>query len=757
MSVFAPDGNDKILVATAKATDTHKWGDFQDRHVLGKAIRKRMPKLWDATFGTWERMEKAGSDDPAWASGFEFRDGYSLPAMGLSLSGLEILGAIVCANARAKGFRLLLFASREVYRMAGPADFAVGIAEFPLESGWDKPEDFYLSSKDRDIVAQLVDYAYGKSSYGRRKEHLSDLADLYDIHFVGDRDEIARILTDPSGTCHVSFGTSPLAEGDETSVMGTSWTPVAHETPETLETPDVAETSEAPEAPETADVADEGRQDDDFEDYVPSAGEGVPSRPSAGIGGTSPVSPTVPPTTSSVVPSTMPPIAAPTQGSVMETGESYAEPQDVASQAARQDVLTQEQVAQPDGTGSAPDVADDDDTSDFTDYEDDFEDDDGTGRHDAYGTSEDAVAIVLPSDDEDDFIDVSEAEVAGDDRSVVATICDIVADVTGHQPDPMVMVLASDAAQPGNVSVCDDQTLVASVAAAASACSGRRVHVMVEGDDEAAKASEALSPVIGRLGMRCSALRKGQPADERRRACEADVVFASANELGCWHIRTQSGRRDEDVPMPHDHLIVTHADDLLASGDKTTVTLRASSSPSSARAYALVADAVRDLVPSPSTSPGERAADESGYDCVPVPADKAVRLTDRGKATVLARLEHHVGEIGRDKDVLARHIRLALVAKCLLARDEDYVVADGEVQVLDAKTGRPVPGARWSGGLHEAVEAKEGLTVRDMGEVIGSVSVSRLAESYAALSATASGDDEAEMTVLAERHGLRTI
>ena len=284
MAIFTTDDSPHILIATAPRTEEAKWSDWQDRLTLGKSIRRRLPKIWEATFGMQEATKgaypKGIPADAIGANGFAYRDRFVIPEMGVDLDGIEVLGAIMCANRRARGFRLLLFASPETYTYWG-RDFAIGMIELPLPDEWDRPDTYFLSSKDKDIAAQLVDYSFGKASYSERSEQMHDLVRLYDLRFADKPEDLESIGTDPSGRRHILMG-GATGKDRRTDVLTSK--EMDEQKARNADEPEEEgnrETSAAGSDPRADDVATLEPADDgeDFEDYLP---EGKKT-PSAGL------------------------------------------------------------------------------------------------------------------------------------------------------------------------------------------------------------------------------------------------------------------------------------------------------------------------------------------------------------------------------------------------------------------------------------------------------------------------------------------
>jgi preprotein translocase subunit SecA len=269
----------------------------------------------------------------------------------------------------------------------------------------------------------------------------------------------------------------------------------------------------------------------------------------------------------------------------------------------------------------------------------------------------------------------------------------------------------------------EGKTLVAPLAAALNAMSGRGVHVVTVNDYLAKRDPQWMGPIFDGLGLSVGIIQHDsafrfdptwRPSDERlmhlrpverREAYAADVTYATNNELGFDYLRDNMVQDlAERVQRERYFGIVDEVDNILIDEARTPLIISGAAEESGDLYYTFAR-----LVP---RLQGRPLGDESGGDYYVDLKEHAVAPTEEG----VARIERLLGITdlyGIETDPrLARHFEQALRAHALYKRDRDYIVKDGEIVIVDEFTGRQMPGRRWSEGLHQAIEAKEGLRVQ---------------------------------------------
>ncbi len=287
----------------------------------------------------------------------------------------------------------------------------------------------------------------------------------------------------------------------------------------------------------------------------------------------------------------------------------------------------------------------------------------------------------------------------------------------------------------------EGKTLAAALAASLVGWTGRGVHVLTFNDYLAHRDAQRMGPIYAFLGLSVGAVQQDMDADSRRRAYQADITYATAKEAGFDLLRMRLARDVADLVQraPH-YAIVDEADPILVDEARVPLVIAGQRLESGTEPH-LIATAVAALL------------QDVDYDVDAIAAD--VSLTEAGCDRLEAELGR--GELYSDGNgVLLAQIHQALHAKALLHRDVDYIVANEQIELVDAFTGRVVTDRRWPDGLKAAVEAKEGLPIQPGGRILGSLSLQHVVERYPLLSGmTATAVSAAEE--LAGFYGLNVV
>jgi preprotein translocase subunit SecA len=267
----------------------------------------------------------------------------------------------------------------------------------------------------------------------------------------------------------------------------------------------------------------------------------------------------------------------------------------------------------------------------------------------------------------------------------------------------------------------EGKTLVAPMAAALNGLTGRGVHVVTVNDYLARRDAQWMGPIFRFLGLSVGIIthdtsylfEPGYPTTDerlinlrpcsRREAYAADITYGTNNEFGFDYLRDNMvNELDQRVQRERFFAIVDEVDNILIDEARTPLIISGQAEESNDK-YTLFARLVPRLVARPE-------GDEEGGDYFVDLKEKAVSPTEEG----VDKMERLLGVANMyDADpTLARYFESALKAHALFKRDRDYIVKDGEIVIVDEFTGRQMPGRRWSEGLHQAVEAKEGLHIQ---------------------------------------------
>ena len=264
----------------------------------------------------------------------------------------------------------------------------------------------------------------------------------------------------------------------------------------------------------------------------------------------------------------------------------------------------------------------------------------------------------------------------------------------------------------------EGKTLVAPLAAYLNAIAGKGVHVVTVNDYLAKRDSEWMGRVYGFLGMSVGCLQNDMDRDERRDAYAADVTYGTNSEFGFDYLRDHMVMRaNQRVQRGHAFAIVDDADSILIDEARTPLII-SGVDPTPVERYRQFARAVEGL------SEDDVSVDEAKH---------TVYATEEG----LRKIEWWLGLDDLYSDLsgqMANHLRQALRARFLFHRDDQYVVAEGKVKIVDEFTGRILKGRRYSEGLHQAIEAKEGVEVLHESMTIATVTLQNYLRLYDKLS-----------------------
>ena len=270
----------------------------------------------------------------------------------------------------------------------------------------------------------------------------------------------------------------------------------------------------------------------------------------------------------------------------------------------------------------------------------------------------------------------------------------------------------------------EGKTLVATLAGYLNALPGTGVHVVTVNDYLAKRDSEWMGRVYRFLGMRVGSIVHGLTDAERRENYACDVTYGTNNEFGFDYLRdNMKYRLDHMSQRPFNFAIVDEVDSILIDEARTPLIISGPTDDSS-ELYLAVDKLMPDLVP------GDFEKDEKA---------RAVSLTEAGAEKIeLLLTQAGLLKGGSLYDIanvsLVHHANQALRAHKLFARDVDYIVKDGKVVIIDEFTGRMMEGRRYSEGLHQALEAKEGVRVQQENQTLASITFQNYFRMYPKLS-----------------------
>ena len=284
----------------------------------------------------------------------------------------------------------------------------------------------------------------------------------------------------------------------------------------------------------------------------------------------------------------------------------------------------------------------------------------------------------------------------------------------------------------------EGKTLTATLPVFLNTLGGESVHVVTVNDYLARRDSEWLSPIYDALGVTVAALQDGDDHATRQRKYACDVTYGTNSEFGFDYLRdNMSGSLEQCVQRDHQFAIVDEVDNILIDEARTPLII--SGQPEqAAQTYYTFARLAKQMVGVQAKeklkSLGEsKDTTEADYDYEYDEKHKTVAPTERGvkKAEEFVGVENlYLAEHGN----LVNHLVQALKAESLYRKDDDYAVIDGEVMIIDEFTGRILEGRRWSEGLHQAVEAKEGVAIREENQTLATITLQNYFRLYDKLS-----------------------
>ena len=292
----------------------------------------------------------------------------------------------------------------------------------------------------------------------------------------------------------------------------------------------------------------------------------------------------------------------------------------------------------------------------------------------------------------------------------------------------------------------EGKTLVATLPTYLNALTGKGVHVVTVNDYLATRDAGIMRPLYEFLGMSVGVVTSGQMPYEKRDAYATDITYGTNNEYGFDYLRDNMAFSMEDkVQRPLHYALVDEVDSILIDEARTPLII---SGPvdDNVELYRSVHQLAIQLVPCESD---EEEALEHG-DFTIDEKQKQVELTERGHQRVEDMMlssgllaEGDSLYAGQNLGLL-HHVNAALRANHLYHRNVDYIVANGEVVIVDEHTGRTMPGRRWSEGLHQAIEAKEGVEIQKESQTLASTTFQNYFRLYDKLSGmTGTADTEA--------------
>ncbi|MDE2409043.1 MAG: preprotein translocase subunit SecA, partial [Actinomycetales bacterium] len=310
-----------------------------------------------------------------------------------------------------------------------------------------------------------------------------------------------------------------------------------------------------------------------------------------------------------------------------------------------------------------------------------------------------------------------------------------------------VQVMGGAALHLGNIAEMktgEGKTLVATMPAYLNAIAGRGVHVVTTNDFLAGYQSELMGRVFRTLGMTTGCIISGQEPAERREQYLADITYGTNNEFGFDYLRDNMAWDKADlVQRGHFFAIVDEVDSILIDEARTPLIISGPASGEANRWFAQFAKIVEDLQPVIDYEVDEKK--------------RTVGILEPG----IEKVEDYLGIDNLYESAntpLISFLNNALKAKALFKRDKDYVVMNGEVMIVDEHTGRILAGRRYNEGVHQAIEAKEGVEVKAENQTLATITLQNYFRMYHKLSGmTGTAETEAAEFVATYKLGVVPI
>ncbi len=288
----------------------------------------------------------------------------------------------------------------------------------------------------------------------------------------------------------------------------------------------------------------------------------------------------------------------------------------------------------------------------------------------------------------------------------------------------------------------EGKTLMSTLPAYLNALSGKGVHVITVNDYLATRDAEWMGKVYNFLGLSVGVIVSEMPFEEKQKAYNADITYGTNNEFGFDYLRDNMAFSKEEQFQRGQHFaILDEVDSILIDEARTPLIISGPAEDSSEHYYKINTLVPKLVKQEEEDGPGDYTVEEK---------NKQIFLTEEGHEHV-EELLIELGLLAEDVSLydvsninLLHHVNAGLRAHVLFQIDVDYIIADNEIVIVDEFTGRTMPGRRWSDGLHQAVEAKEGVPIQQENQTLAGITFQNYFRLYEKLSGmTGTADTEA--------------
>lgn len=307
----------------------------------------------------------------------------------------------------------------------------------------------------------------------------------------------------------------------------------------------------------------------------------------------------------------------------------------------------------------------------------------------------------------------------------------------------------------------EGKTLVSTLPAYLNALEGKGVHIVTVNDYLANRDAEWMGAVHRFLGLSVGVILNSMNSEERRAAYQCDITYATNNELGFDYLRDNMAVYEKQLVQRELHYaIIDEVDSVLIDEARTPLIISGQSGKSTALyntcdylAKRMIKGERKGEINKMTVMMGEEV-EETG-DFIVNEKEKHIVMTEQGVKKV--EQYFHLNNLADAENLEIQHVmNLALRANYLMAKDKNYVVKDGEVLIVDEFTGRIMPGRRYSDGLHQAIEAKEGVDVKRESRTLATITLQNFFNKYAK-TAGMTGTALTEENEFREIYGLDVI
>ena len=297
-----------------------------------------------------------------------------------------------------------------------------------------------------------------------------------------------------------------------------------------------------------------------------------------------------------------------------------------------------------------------------------------------------------------------------------------------------VQIMGGAALHLGNIAEMktgEGKTLVATLPAYLNALTGKGVHIITVNDFLATYQSELMGRVFRFLGMTTGCIKSGMPAAERREQYAADITYGTNNEFGFDYLRdNMAWKVDELVQRDHHYTIIDEVDSILIDEARTPLIISGPADGDASKWYEEFSRIIHRLRKDTDYEVDEKK--------------RTVGILESG----IDKIEDQLGIENLYESAntpLIGYINNAIKAKELFKKDKDYIVLDGEVLIVDEHTGRVLPGRRYNEGMHQAIEAKEGVKIKAENQTLATITLQNYFRLYEKISGmTGTAETEAE-------------